>query len=138
LISILEISIVLGVGRDTSMAATSSKRKVEDFLPLGSVDFFVLMVLSEGESHGYRLVKEIANRSDGHFQLLPGNFYAILRRLMASGLIAESTRRPAREVDDRRRRYYRITVLGRKVASAEAERLKAILQAAAALKLVKA
>jgi DNA-binding PadR family transcriptional regulator len=126
------------VGKDTSMAATSSKRKVEDFLPLGSVDFFVLMVLSEGESHGYRLVKEIANRSDGHFQLLPGNFYAILRRLMTSGLIAESTRRPAREVDDRRRRYYRITVLGRKVASAEAERLKAILQAAAALKLVKA
>lgn len=97
------------------------------FLPLKPVDFVLLLALLDGEQHGYALAQAIAERTDGLVQLAPGNLYRVIRRLEDDGLIAESGRRPAPELDDERRRYYRITALGNHVAAAEARRLKALL-----------
>lgn len=109
---------------------------VDDLLPLSAVDFLVLMILIDGEGHGYGIVQELARRTDGKTRLLPGNFYAVLRRLIRDGLIAESVKRPADDLDDKRRRYYRITPFGRQVASAEAERMQSLVREAADRNLV--
>jgi DNA-binding PadR family transcriptional regulator len=97
------------------------------FLPLKPVEFVLLLVLVEGEQHGYALAGEIAARTEDLVRLAPGNLYRVIRRLEDDGLIAESGRRPAPELDDERRRYYRITPLGADVAAAEARRLRALL-----------
>lgn len=96
-------------------------------LPLKPVEFVLLLALSEGECHGYGLVHEIEERTDGAIRLEPGNLYRVIRRLMDGGLVAESARRRAPDLDHERRRYYRITALGSRVASAEARRLRALL-----------
>ena len=97
------------------------------FLPLKPADFVLLLALLDGEQHGYALAHEIAERTEGLVKLAPGNLYRVIRRLEDDGLIVESGRRPAPEVDDERRRYYRITALGADVAAAEARRLRALL-----------
>ena len=71
----------------------ASKQNPEDFLPLKPVDFLILVLLTEGDGHGYGLVQEIANRTDGKVKLFPGNFYAILKRLIGEGLLQESDRK---------------------------------------------
>jgi DNA-binding PadR family transcriptional regulator len=110
----------------------TTKRNVEDYLPMSAVEFAVLLVLNDGESHGYAIVKSIEERTEGQISLLPGNLYAILQRLQDSGVIA---RKSATGTNDRRRNY-RITPLGRKVAAAEAERMRRMVEAAAAGKLI--
>ena len=109
----------------------ASSQRVDEFLPLSAVDFLVLLVLNDGDSHGYAIVKEIERRSDGQIGLLPGNLYAILQRLSSSGLIARSEPDDDPNIDGRRR-YYRVTELGRDVAAAEAARMKRMVEAAAA------
>lgn len=101
-------------------------------LPLKPVDYLLLLALSEGEAHGYGLVQDIAARSDGALRLEPGNLYRVIRRLLDSGLVAESARRHAVELDDERRRYYRLTALGARVAALETHRLRALLATPAA------
>lgn len=101
-------------------------------LPLKPLDYVLLLALSEGEAHGYGLVQEAAARSQGAIRLEPGNLYRVLRRLLDAGLVAESGRRPATDLDDERRRYYRITALGRRVAALETRRLRALLASPAA------
>lgn len=110
----------------------------DSFLPLKPVVFQVLLSLAEQELHGYGLVQDIASRTSARLQLEPGNLYRSLRAMLDDGLIAESSRRPAPDLDDERRRYYRITPLGRKVAAAEAARLDELVREARARKLVKA
>jgi DNA-binding PadR family transcriptional regulator len=105
------------------------------FLPLKPVDFLLLLALVEGEQHGYALAHEIEARTAGVVRLAPGNLYRVIRRLEDGGLIAESGRRPAPELDDERRRYYRITPLGSQVAAAEARRLRALLATSAVAQL---
>ena len=97
------------------------------FLPLRPPDLVLLLALVDGERHGYALAQELSDRSDGVVTLEPGNLYRVLRRLMADGLVDESERRPAPDLDDERRRYYRITPLGARVAAAELERLRALV-----------
>ena len=120
-------------GRELPMR--KPKRDVNDFLPMNAVEFTVLLVLADGASHGYAIVKQIEEHTDGQISLLPGNLYAILRRLMAAGLIAHA---PATSSNgaDKRRRNYRITAFGRKVAAAEATRMKRMVEAAATRDLV--
>ena len=101
-------------------------------LPLKPVDFVLLLVLSEGEAHGYGLVREIAERTGGAIRLEPGNLYRVIRRLLDDGLVAEADRRRAADSDDERRRYYRLTPLGARVARLEAHRLRALLATPAA------
>lgn len=98
---------------DRDLAATS-------FLPLSSAVFHVLVSLADGDRHGYAIIKEIAERTDGAERIGAGTLYAILRRLVDDHLIDEVSA----SGDDQRRRYYRLTALGRGVAKAEVERLE--------------
>jgi DNA-binding PadR family transcriptional regulator len=113
------------------------KATPDDFLPLKPTAFHVLLSLSDGELHGYGLVQDIAARTGGRTRLDPGNLYKSLRAMLDDGLIEESERRPVEGRDDERRRYYRITPLGRKVANAEAWRLQALVGEARSRKLMK-
>lgn len=97
--------------------------KPERFLPLKPGTFLVLLVLSADESHGYGIKKEVALRSQGRIDMEPGTLYRLMARLVAQGLIEEAERRPLPDRDDERRRYYRITGLGRRVVRAEAGRM---------------
>ena len=86
-----------------------AKPDVSDYLPLSSAAFEVMLTLSAGEQHGYRIMQDIADRSGGMLTLHAGTFYRTLARLLEQGLIEELDERPAADVDDERRRYYRLT-----------------------------
>jgi DNA-binding PadR family transcriptional regulator len=106
------------------------------FLPLRPVEFQVLLSLAQGERHGYGIMQEALGLSDGEMLLEPGTLYRALRRMLQAGLVVESARRPDAERPDERRRYYRLTELGRRVAGAEAARLQRLVAAARAHKLL--
>ena len=107
---------------------------IDRFLPLKSVAFHILLSLADGERHGYGITQEIAGRTSARLRLEPGNLYRSLRTMLDDGLIEESERRPAPDLDDERRRYYRITQLGRRVAAAETARLELVVAEAKAKK----
>jgi DNA-binding PadR family transcriptional regulator len=100
---------------------------LRQLLPLRPVDFLLLLALVEEEQHGYGLAHAIAQATEGLVQLEPGNLYRVIKRLVDDGLIAESAKRPAPELDDERRRYYKLTAAGAKVAALEAQRLRNVL-----------
>jgi DNA-binding PadR family transcriptional regulator len=112
------------------------RSRVEAFLPLTPPMLHTLVALADGDKHGYAILKEIARRTDGAVRLSAGTLYALIRRAEADGLIVETDKRPDISLDDERRRYYRLTPLGRKVAAAEIERLEAIVEMARDKKLV--
>jgi DNA-binding PadR family transcriptional regulator len=97
-------------------------------LPLKAVDVLVLTMLSGGERHGYGIRQDIIEHTGGSIALEAGNLYRTIRRLEGDGFIDESGRRPAADSDDERRRYYRLTPLGRRVLAAELERLRALVK----------
>ena len=103
---------------------------VRMLLPLTPVVFEILLALSSGEQHGYAIMKDVSERTGGRIDLHPGTLYRALGRLLDGGLIEELDERPAADVDDERRRYYRLSPLGAAAARAEAERLDAQLAAA--------
>jgi DNA-binding PadR family transcriptional regulator len=112
------------------------KNEFEAFLPLTPAMFHVLLALADGEKHGYAILKEVARRTDGKVRLSAGTLYGNLARLESSGMIAESNHRPEFGLDDERRRYYRLTELGRSVAVAEARRMEEALSQARAKHLL--
>lgn len=97
-------------------------RTPQDFLPLTPLSFLVLMVLADRDSHGYGIIKEVERRTDGSTRPGTGTLYTALQRLTDDGLIQEAEQRPDIG-DDRRRRYYSLTALGRQTARLEAERM---------------
>ena len=101
-----------------------AKRSAESFLPLKSNWFHILLSLVDGEQHGYGIMQDVLERTGGKVRLWPATLYGSLKRLIESGLIVESASRPAAELDDARRRYYRLAPLGRRVLELESERLK--------------
>ena len=105
-------------------------REVAALLPLNPVVFRILLVLAEGERHGYSIVKQVEREGSGQTRLEPGNLYRSLRKLLDQGVIEESDSRPDPELDDSRRRYFRLTPLGERVVRAEAARLEQLVQAA--------
>lgn len=111
------------------------KKETESFLPLTPAMFHILLALADGEKHGYAILKEVARRTDNKVRLSAGTLYGNLARLEGSGLIAESSRRPDVVLDDERRRYYRLSELGREVVVAEAERMEEAVGQARAKKL---
>ena len=119
------------------MAKGRSSDEVQRLLPLKRVEFLVLLVLADGQRHGYGIVQEIIERSEGSVRPLPGNLYAILQRLMDEDLLVEAPRRPAPDLDDRRRRYYDITPFGRQVLAADAELMRSLVHEAAQRDLVR-
>jgi DNA-binding PadR family transcriptional regulator len=106
------------------------KTDLASFLPLRPVEFEVLLALVDEERHGYAIMQEAGRRTGGKVRLDPGTLYRALRRMVGAGLVAESVRRRDPEADDERRRYYRVTALGRRVARREAERLEALVRSA--------
>ena len=108
----------------------------DEYLPLKPVDFLVLMTLARGDRHGYGIVTDISEQTDGRIRLVPGNLYSVLQRLESCGLLGETPRRSAPDLEDRRRRYYGITPLGRRVLSAEAERLRGLVGVAESMDLI--
>ena len=97
------------------------------YLPLKPLVFHALLALNYQDSHGYGIKKAVAERTGHQIDLEPGTLYRLMARLLKQGLIEQSDRRPAPEADDERRRYYRITPLGRQVLSAEAARMAELL-----------
>ncbi|MFG1690735.1 PadR family transcriptional regulator [Gemmatimonadota bacterium] len=119
------------------MTKAEGATRVDDFLPLSRVDFLVLLVLTDGDRHGYGIVMEIGERTEGRIQLLPGNLYSVMNRLTKSGLVDRAPEDPQRDPENRRRRYYRITPLGQRALAAEASDLSTLVQEAAARDLLK-
>ncbi len=114
---------------------SKKKNRAEDvaaLLPLKPQDYHILLVLLDVERHGYGMVKEIDRQTDGQVRLEAGNLYRSVRRLIKQGLLAESGKRPAPESDDERRRYYCITDFGRRVLTAETDRLRDLVASAEA------
>jgi len=116
----------------------SSDELVEAFLPLRPADLQVLLVLTEGPRHGYGLMKAVEEQSGGRVRLEVGSLYRLIGRMLDAGLVEEAPVAPkaaAREPRGERRRYYRITPLGRRAAGAELERLRRVLAVARTLPL---
>lgn len=97
------------------------------FLPLKTNWFHILLSLSGQEQHGYGIMNEVLERTSGKVRLWPATLYGTLKRLTDEGLIEESDERPAPELDDARRRYYRLTDRGKSVLDAESERLEQLV-----------
>lgn len=98
--------------------------------------FHILLALADAERHGYGILREVERASDGAFQLGPGTLYRSIKQMLTLGLIEESEERPDPELDDERRRYYRITGVGRRAATAEALRLARLVSQAQARRLI--
>src|SRR5271170_7720253 len=98
------------------------------FLPLKTQWFHILLSLAGEEQHGYGIMQEVLARTDGKVHLWPATLYGSLKRLIEEGLIEESEERPAPELDDARRRYYRLTTFGRRVLDADSERLEELVR----------
>ena len=96
--------------------------------PLPPAAFHILMSLAEEERHGYAIIKDVEASTEGELRLSPGTLYRSIQRMLEEGLLVESNRRPARALDDERRRYYRITPLGIATARAELRRLTQLVR----------
>jgi len=107
----------------------------DDLLPLKPLHFLMLLALVSAERHAYGIKKDLA-ASGAHRDFGPGTLYRSIAQLAAAGLIEEAERRPAPELDDERRRYYRLTAFGLRVVSAEARRLQRLVSAARASRLI--
>jgi len=107
-------------------------RDIESMLPLQPAMFHILMALAEDDRHGYAIIQDVAARTNGRMKLSAGTLYRSIQKMLEQGLIEELTNRerPKPELDDDRRRYYRITPLGIAVARAEARRLAQLVQLA--------
>jgi DNA-binding PadR family transcriptional regulator len=105
-----------------------TKRRVEDFLPLKPQWFHILLALAGEEQHGYGIMQEVLERTMGKVRLWPATLYGSLKRMIEAELIEESSKRPRPELDDARRRYYRLTSLGKRVLDAECERLQELVR----------
>ena len=112
--------------------SSKDRQDASDLTPLSPAFFHILLSLGEGERHGYALKREISRRTGGKVNLGPGVLYGSINKMLEIGLIEESDDRPDPHLDDERRRYYRITPYGRKVAQAEASRMRELAQLAAA------
>lgn len=117
---------------ETSTDEREAASDVEQRLPLTPAVFYILLALAEGERHGYAIMREVAEQTGGKMRLGPGTLYGSIRRMLGDGIIEESEARPGPLLDDERRRYYRLTPYGRRVAEAEAQRLQALTRAAEA------
>jgi DNA-binding PadR family transcriptional regulator len=119
----------------TKMPRKRSQPTAGDFLPLTPAIHHILLALADEERHGYAIMLEIARVTGGATRMGPGTLYGTLKRLLASGLIEEAEERPDPDLDDERRRYYRITGLGARVLSAETSRVSLLVNAARAKKV---
>jgi DNA-binding PadR family transcriptional regulator len=110
---------------------------VNEYLPLNHADFHIMLALGDEERHGYAIMLHVEELTDGEMRLGPGTLYTSIKRLLAGGMIEESGDRPDPEMDDQRRRYYKLTKLGRRVLAAEIQRMERMLRHARSKRVVK-
>ena len=103
---------------------------IDSLLPLPPATFHILLALAGEDRHGYAIIQDVAARTQGEIKLSPGTLYRSIQRMQEQGLIVETRERPLPELDDERRRYYRITSFGNRVAKAEAGRLMQLVKMA--------
>jgi DNA-binding PadR family transcriptional regulator len=112
------------------MATPPKDSQPDSLLPLPAATFHILMAVAEEDRHGYAIIQDVAARTGGELKLSAGTLYRSVQRMLEQGLITETRERPAPELDDERRRYYRITPLGFAVAKAEVTRLTKLVRLA--------
>lgn len=113
---------------------TSTPQQPTNLLPLTPAVFHILLALADGEKHGYSIMQEVRRITE--IRMGPGTLYGTIKRMLEAGFIEEADERPDPEMDDQRRRYYRLTDLGNRVARAETTRLSTLLGVAQAKKLL--
>jgi len=106
-----------------------TNQDIQGFLPIKTNWFHILLSLAGGEQHGYGIMQKVLEQTTGKVRLWPATLYGAIKRLIEAGLIEESNVRPAPEEDDARRRYYRLTAVGREVLDAECDRLQGLVRA---------
>ena len=99
-------------------------------LPLPNAAFHILLAVADEDRHGYAIIQDVEARTSGALKLSPGTLYRSIQRMLEQGLLVEPRQRPAPELDDERRRYYRITPFGRAVAEAESRRMVQLVRMA--------
>lgn len=114
------------------MPPATSQTDPEAFLPLTPAMFHVLLALADAERHGYAIMQAVLESTDGRVSMGPGTLYGTIKRLLEANLIEESDSRPDPQLDDERRRYYRLTAFGHRVAAAEAQRHATLVRVARA------
>lgn len=102
----------------------------EEMLPLPTAHLHILLALADGEKHGYAVMREVESMTDGEVTMGPGTLYGAVKKMLNAGLIEETDQRPDPEMDDERRRYYRVTGLGAKALQAETARLERLVETA--------
>ncbi|MBL8051291.1 MAG: helix-turn-helix transcriptional regulator [Anaerolineales bacterium] len=103
---------------------TETSQNPDKFLPLTPAVFNILLALADGEKHGYRIMQEVQENTKGRVLMGPGTLYGSIKRMLEAELIEESDEKPDPAMDNQRRRYYRITNLGKRIFTMEAERLE--------------
>jgi DNA-binding PadR family transcriptional regulator len=106
---------------------TDTLRSIEQLLPLKPKVLHILLAVADGPRHGYSIMQEVGERTEGQVRLWPAALYGLLRELEKADFIIESDHRPAAAEDDERRRYFALTPLGKRVLAAEVRRLEAIV-----------
>lgn len=102
----------------------------DEMLPLPAAQLHILLALADGEKHGYAVMREVESMTDGEVTMGPGTLYGAIKKMLNAGLVEESDQRPDPEIDDERRRYYRMTGFGARVMQAETARLERLVQTA--------
>jgi DNA-binding PadR family transcriptional regulator len=124
----------MGTGVDANEGG--SEGEPAKVLPLTPAVFHILLALANGERHGYGIMQEIAAATQGQMRIGPGTLYRSIKQMLAAGMLEESDERPDPALDDERRRYYRMTGFGQRVAQAEALRLARLVREAQARRLL--
>ena len=115
---------------------TEAEQDPKDLLPLPPAQLHIMLALADGEKHGYAVMSEVEQMTDGEVSMGPGTLYGAIKRMLNTGLIEESDNRPDPEMDDERRRYYRTSGFGARVLTAELSRLDQLIRAAQAKQVV--
>jgi DNA-binding PadR family transcriptional regulator len=123
------MAMIAIVERDIAIAAMNPEKDTES-LALTPAMFQVLLALGDEEKHGYAILKDVEEQTNGEVRLSTGTLYAIIKRLLSEGAIKECRNRPPASEDDQRRRYYRLTPAGRELAVTEAERMERLVATA--------
>ena len=115
---------------------TTSQTDLREMPPLTPAVFHVLLALADGERHGYAIMQEVAESTGGRIKMGPGTLYGTIKRLLEARMIEESDERPDPDLDDERRRYYRLTALGQRAVRAEALRYAEMAEVARRKRLI--
>jgi len=109
---------------------THDAAEIAALLPLPPATFHILLAVAQHDRHGYAIIQDVEERTGGDLRLSPGTLYRSIQRMLEQGLIIETTERPAPDLDDERRRYYRMTPFGEVVARAELRRIEGLVRIA--------